>query len=78
MCVIVIFFCIFRCRIVYDIHDVIEITVFDEDKRGAPEFLGRVRIPLLSVSDFACTPVTVICQWCEIISLKPSHLYLNK
>ena len=32
-----------------DIHDVIEITVFDEDRRGAPEFLGRVKIPLLSV-----------------------------
>ena len=37
-------------RAVYDIHDVIDITVFDEDKRGAPEFLGRVKIPLLSVS----------------------------
>lgn len=38
--------------IVYDIHDVIEITVFDEDKRGAPEFLGRVRIPLLSITSW--------------------------
>jgi len=35
---------------VYDIHDVIDITVFDEDKRGAPEFLGRVKIPLLSIN----------------------------
>lgn len=33
----------------FDIHDVVDITVFDEDKRGAPEFLGRVVIPLLQV-----------------------------
>uniref|UniRef100_A0A7M5X2K6 C2 domain-containing protein n=2 Tax=Clytia hemisphaerica TaxID=252671 RepID=A0A7M5X2K6_9CNID len=37
---------------VYDIHEVLEITVFDEDKRGAPEFLGRVQIPLLSISSW--------------------------
>ncbi|KAK2564508.1 Multiple C2 and transmembrane domain-containing protein 1 [Acropora cervicornis] len=35
---------------VFDIHDVLDITVFDEDKRGAPEFLGRVVIPLLQVT----------------------------
>ena len=34
----------------FDIHDVLDITVFDEDKRGAPEFLGRVVIPLLQVT----------------------------
>jgi len=34
---------------VFDIHDVINITIFDEDRRGAPEFLGRVGIPLLSI-----------------------------
>ena len=34
----------------FDIHDVVDITVFDEDKRGAPEFLGRVVIPLLQVT----------------------------
>lgn len=37
-------------RTVFDIHDVLDITVFDEDKRGAPEFLGRVVIPLLQVN----------------------------
>jgi len=37
-------------RTVFDIHDVLDITVFDEDKRGAPEFLGRVVIPLLQVT----------------------------
>lgn len=35
-----------------DIHDVLEITVFDEDRRGAPEFLGRVKIPLLSITSW--------------------------
>nr|XP_047139595.1 multiple C2 and transmembrane domain-containing protein 2 isoform X3 [Hydra vulgaris] len=35
--------------IIYDIHDALEITIFDEDKRGPPEFLGRVKIPLLSI-----------------------------
>ena len=37
-------------RTVFDIHDVLDISVFDEDKRGAPEFLGRVVIPLLQVT----------------------------
>ena len=36
-------------RTIWDIHDVLEITVYDEDKRGAPEFLGKVKIPLLQV-----------------------------
>ncbi|XP_031559234.1 multiple C2 and transmembrane domain-containing protein 1-like isoform X2 [Actinia tenebrosa] len=33
-----------------DPHDALDITVFDEDKRGAPEFLGRVVIPLLQIT----------------------------
>ena len=41
-------------RSVYDVHETLNITVFDEDRRGAPEFLGRVAIPLLSVSHL-CT-----------------------
>jgi len=36
-------------REIADAHDVLDITVYDEDKRGAPEFLGRVMIPLLHV-----------------------------
>lgn len=35
---------------IWDIHDVLDITVYDEDKRGAPEFLGRVKIPLLQIT----------------------------
>lgn len=35
---------------VKDIHDVLEVTVFDEDGDKAPDFLGKVAIPLLSVS----------------------------
>ena len=42
--------CLYLYRQVNDIHDVLDITVFDEDKRGAPEFLGRVVIPLLQVT----------------------------
>ena len=37
-------------RPVHDIHDFVNITILDEDRHGAPEFLGRVGIPLLSVS----------------------------
>lgn len=33
-----------------DIHDVLEVTVFDEDGDKPPDFLGKVAIPLLSVS----------------------------
>uniref|UniRef100_A0A3P9JGN7 Multiple C2 and transmembrane domain-containing protein 2 n=1 Tax=Oryzias latipes TaxID=8090 RepID=A0A3P9JGN7_ORYLA len=34
---------------VKDIHDVLLLTVFDEDGDKAPDFLGRVAIPLLSI-----------------------------
>ncbi|KAE8618290.1 hypothetical protein XENTR_v10009345 [Xenopus tropicalis] len=32
-----------------DIHDVLDVTVFDEDGDKPPDFLGKVAIPLLSV-----------------------------
>lgn len=35
---------------VKDIHEVLEVTVFDEDGDKAPDFLGKVALPLLSVS----------------------------
>ncbi|XP_043101743.1 multiple C2 and transmembrane domain-containing protein 2 isoform X3 [Puntigrus tetrazona] len=34
---------------VKDIHEVLEVTVFDEDGDKAPDFLGRVALPLLSI-----------------------------
>lgn len=34
---------------VKDIHDALEVTVFDEDGDKAPDFLGKIAIPLLSV-----------------------------
>ncbi|KAK6293962.1 hypothetical protein J4Q44_G00347920 [Coregonus suidteri] len=34
---------------VKDVHDVLELTIFDEDGDKAPDFLGKVAIPLLSV-----------------------------
>ncbi|KAG1959470.1 multiple C2 and transmembrane domain-containing protein [Pimephales promelas] len=34
---------------VKDIHEVLEVTVFDEDGDKAPDFLGKVVIPLLSI-----------------------------
>ncbi|XP_053319213.1 multiple C2 and transmembrane domain-containing protein 2 [Spea bombifrons] len=34
-----------------DIHDALEVTVFDEDGDKAPDFLGKVAIPLLSVKN---------------------------
>lgn len=33
-----------------DIHDVLMLTVFGEDGDKAPDFLGKVAIPLLAVS----------------------------
>ena len=34
-----------------DIHDVLEITVYDEDKDHKYEFLGKVLIPLLRIKN---------------------------
>ena len=33
-----------------DIHSVLEVTVYDEDRDKKVEFLGRLSIPLLKVS----------------------------
>lgn len=35
---------------VKDIHSVLEVTVYDEDRDRSADFLGKVAIPLLSVS----------------------------
>lgn len=35
---------------VKDIHSVLEVTVYDEDRDKKVEFLGKVAIPLLRVS----------------------------
>lgn len=42
---------------VKDIHEVLEVTVFDEDGDKAPDFLGKVAIPLVS----ACQGQQFIC-----------------
>ncbi|XP_064168736.1 multiple C2 and transmembrane domain-containing protein 2 isoform X1 [Anguilla rostrata] len=34
---------------VKDIHDALEVTVYDDDRDKAPDFLGKVAIPLLSI-----------------------------
>ncbi|XP_016366269.1 multiple C2 and transmembrane domain-containing protein 2, partial [Sinocyclocheilus rhinocerous] len=34
---------------VKDIHEVLEVTVFDEDGDKAPDFLGKVALPLISI-----------------------------
>ncbi|XP_056135240.1 multiple C2 and transmembrane domain-containing protein 2-like [Lampris incognitus] len=34
---------------VKDIHDVLEVTIFDEDGDKPPDFLGKIAIPLLSI-----------------------------
>jgi hypothetical protein len=38
------------CSNIKDIHSVLEVTVYDEDRDRSADFLGRVAIPLLSVS----------------------------
>ena len=37
------------CSNVKDIHSVLEVTVFDEDRDKKVEFLGKIAIPLLRV-----------------------------
>lgn len=37
------------CLQVKDIHEVLMITIYDEDNRDQAEFLGRVAVPLLSI-----------------------------
>lgn len=36
---------------VQDIHSVLELTIFDEDVNKNPEFIGKVALPLLAVSE---------------------------
>lgn len=44
------FFCVRVCSNVKDIHSVLEVTVYDEDRDRSADFLGKVAIPLLNVS----------------------------
>lgn len=46
------FFCVYfsLCSNIKDIHSVLEVTVYDEDRDRSADFLGKVAIPLLSVS----------------------------
>lgn len=37
---------------VKDVHSVLEVTVYDEDRDRSADFLGKVAIPLLSVSSY--------------------------
>lgn len=41
----------FHSSDVKDIHDVLEVTVYDEDKDHKFEFLGKVKIPLLRIKN---------------------------
>lgn len=41
--------CLFVSSEVKDIHDFLDLTVYDEDKDHKYEFLGRVRVPLLRI-----------------------------
>lgn len=40
----------FVCSNIKDIHSVLEVTVYDEDRDRSADFLGKVAIPLLNVS----------------------------
>lgn len=42
--------CLSLCSNIKDIHSVLEVTVYDEDRDRSADFLGKVAIPLLSVS----------------------------
>ena len=47
---------------VKDIHSILEVTVYDEDRDKKCEFLGKVAIPLLKVNlfSFPCTGLTSV------------------
>ena len=49
------------CSQVRDIHAVLEVTVYDEDKDKKVEFLGKVAIPLLKVSQKFQVHVHALC-----------------
>lgn len=44
-----VFLCVWSSN-VKDIHSVLEVTVYDEDRDRSADFLGKVAIPLLNVS----------------------------
>ena len=46
---------------VKDIHSVLEVTVFDEDRDRSADFLGKVAIPLLQV---------IVCVFCVSASAR--------
>lgn len=43
-----------------DIHSVLEVTVYDEDRDRSADFLGKVSIPLLNVSQMHCVCVFLL------------------
>jgi hypothetical protein len=45
---------------VKDIHETLEVTVYDEDYAGKDEFLGRVLIPLLRVCACNLTAIVLV------------------
>lgn len=45
--------CLTHLSNVKDIHSVLEVTVFDEDRDRSADFLGKIAIPLLHVSTTA-------------------------
>ncbi|XP_056317043.1 multiple C2 and transmembrane domain-containing protein 2 isoform X2 [Danio aesculapii] len=62
---------------VKDIHEVLEVTVFDEDGDKAPDFLGKVAIPLVSACEgqqFICPlrkeNLTTMCKGAVILELE--------
>lgn len=48
------------CSNIKDIHSVLEVTVYDEDRDRSADFLGKVAIPLLSVSFIHLTHCSVL------------------
>ncbi|XP_052361303.1 multiple C2 and transmembrane domain-containing protein 2-like, partial [Oncorhynchus keta] len=56
---------------VKDIHDILELTIFDEDGDKAPDFLGKVAIPLLS---FLTTPLLSVSNIVAIPLLSVSNI----
>lgn len=64
------------CSNIKDIHSVLEVTVYDEDRDRSADFLGKVAIPLLSVSFMHLTHCSMLLLLKEE-KKNPSALYLS-
>lgn len=61
---------------VKDIHSVLEVTVYDEDRDRSADFLGKVAIPLLNVSPpDEMYLLSIASPWGNTVEKKTQHFF---